>query len=119
MSAAAVPLFDAARLREREPEELSRLRAALSTVGFCRVARHSIPTELIAELASCRRAFFAQPEAAKRRVADAPLLTPDQIVAAMASARAQIPNSCAASAESRATVATQQPATIASLQLSE
>ena len=69
MSAAAVPLFDAARLREREPEELSRLRAALSTVGFCRVGRHSIPAELIAELASCRRAFFAQPEAAKRRVA--------------------------------------------------
>ena len=69
MSAAAVPLFDAARLREREPEELARLRAALSTVGFCRIARHPIPAELIAELASCRRAFFAQPEAAKRRVA--------------------------------------------------
>lgn len=68
MSGAAVPRIDVERLRQREPEELRRLLAALSTVGFCRIYNHSIGTQRMEELASCRRAFFAQPDATKRRL---------------------------------------------------
>jgi isopenicillin N synthase-like dioxygenase len=57
----ALPVIDLRRLREEDPVEIARLRAALHDSGFLYLSGHDFSSEMIARMFATARAFFALP----------------------------------------------------------